>query len=58
VFVVEGGKAHVRPVEIGLANWDKSEVLSGLRVGDEVVATLNVKELEDGVPVKIGASVP
>jgi HlyD family secretion protein len=51
VFRVENGKAVLRPVEIGLSSWDRSEVLSGVSVGDEVIATLNVKELEDGALV-------
>jgi HlyD family secretion protein len=54
VFVVDEGRARTRTVEVGLSNWDRSEILSGVKLGDEVVATLNMKELEDGVRVKVG----
>jgi HlyD family secretion protein len=54
VYKVVDGFARLTPVEVGLSNWDRTEVASGLSVGDEVVATLNFKELEDGVPVKPG----
>ena len=58
VFVIDNGVARVRQVEVGLSNWDRSEILSGLKVGDEIVATLNIKELEDGKPVKAGLDQP
>ena len=58
VYAVVDGKARLKPVEVGLSNWDRTEILSGLSVGDEVVATLNTKELEDGVPLKTGAALP
>jgi HlyD family secretion protein len=56
VFAIIDGHARVRPVEVGLSNWDKSEIVSGLALGAEVVATLNNKELEDGVPVVVAAT--
>jgi hypothetical protein len=55
---VENGHARVRPIETGVSNWDRTEILSGLSLGDEVVATLNVKELEEGAPLKVGAEAP
>jgi HlyD family secretion protein len=54
VYKVVEGIAKLTPVEVGLSNWDRTEIVSGLSVGDEVVATLNMKELEDGAPVKPG----
>ena len=51
VFKVEGGKARSVPVEVGLSNWERSEIVSGLKPGDSVVATLNAKGLEDGALV-------
>jgi HlyD family secretion protein len=51
VFVIEDGVAHERPVQTGIASWESTEILSGVREGDHVVATLNVKGLADGVPV-------
>jgi HlyD family secretion protein len=51
VFVIEDGVARERPIETGIASWESTEILSGVREGDRVVATLNVKGLADGVPV-------
>jgi HlyD family secretion protein len=55
VYRVDGPVAHVVPIEIGLSSWERSEILSGLKVGDQVIATLNAKELADGVPVTVTA---
>jgi HlyD family secretion protein len=54
VYKIVEGHAKLTPVEVGLSNWDRTELLSGVALGDEVVATLNMKELEDGVAVKPG----
>jgi HlyD family secretion protein len=51
VYLLVEGKAQLREVEVGLTNWDRSEILSGAQVGDVVIASLNQKELADGVPV-------
>jgi len=51
VYRIEGGAAKLRPVEVGLSNWDRTEITGGLAVGDEVIATLNLKELEEGARV-------
>jgi hypothetical protein len=56
VFVVRDGVARLQSVEVGLSNWDRSEILSGLKVGEEVIATLNEKNLLDGSRVRVEAS--
>jgi len=56
VYVVEGGVARERPVQIGLTNWERSEILSGLSEGEKVIATLNATGLADGVPVSAGGA--
>lgn len=55
VYRVEGGIAKIQAIEVGLSNWDRTEIVSGLKLGDEVIATLNVKELEEGVHVTTSA---
>jgi len=50
VFVVEGGRARLRTVEVGIRNEDWAEILSGLTETDEVVAELT-NNLADGVRV-------
>jgi HlyD family secretion protein len=58
VFVIQDGKARVRPIETGLADWERTEIKSGLNEGETVISTLNVKGLDDGVPVKVQADAP
>jgi multidrug efflux pump subunit AcrA (membrane-fusion protein) len=50
VFVVAGGKAEERIVTIGQPFGDLVEITSGLKAGEKV-ATSNVTQLADGVPV-------
>lgn len=50
VFKVEGGRALLQPVTIGLRNDDWVEVREGLKEGDVVVAELK-SDLADGVRV-------
>lgn len=53
VYKIEGGNAKVRDIKIGLSNWERCEITDGVALGDEVIGDLNVKGLEDGVPVKV-----
>ena len=53
VYVVEDGKAAVRPVELGEAVGPRLEVLDGLKVGDKVVVRGN-ERLRPGQPVAFG----
>ena len=50
VFVVEGGRARLRTVEVGVRNEDWAEIVSGLTEEDEIVAELT-NNLADGVRV-------
>jgi HlyD family secretion protein len=57
VFVVEGGKARVRPVETGLASESEIEITSGLKDGEQVVEgpyRILSRELSDGKAVAEG----
>jgi HlyD family secretion protein len=58
VYVVKDGVAHEKPVTIGLSSWERCEVSSGVSVGDVVIANLNVKNLADGVPVRLEGRAP
>lgn len=51
VFVIENGKAKQVPVELGTRLPGQVEVTSGLKDGDEVVVTGQLK-LQDGAPVQ------
>jgi HlyD family secretion protein len=50
LFVIDGGRAKVRKVKIGMRGADLAEVLGGLREGDRVV-THPPNELEPGMRV-------
>ena len=51
VNLVEQGVNRERAIQVGISSWERTEITSGLREGDRVVANLNVKGLADGVPV-------
>jgi HlyD family secretion protein len=48
VFVLEGGKIQKREIEIGISNWESSEVLEGLSEGELVVLSVDREGVEDG----------
>jgi len=47
VIVIANGKEEPRDVEIGLSNFEKAEILSGLAEGDTVLTTVTSKALQD-----------
>ncbi len=55
VFVVEGGRAVFRPLNIGISSQKYFEVLSGLKVGDKVISGnyQAIRNLKDGQMVKV-----
>jgi HlyD family secretion protein len=54
VFVLEGKVARARPVETGLGDERRVEILSGLRADERVIIGpfRTLDELKDGQPVK------
>ena len=54
--LVPEGRYHrvrKRPVEVGISNWERSEVVKGVVAGELVAASLNEKGLDDGVLVQV-----
>ena len=51
VYTAENGRIAKRTVEIGLANWDTSEIVAGLDDTDEVVVSLDIANLAPGLRV-------
>ena len=47
VIVIANGQEEPRDVEIGLSNFEKAEILSGLAEGDTVLTTVTSKALQD-----------
>jgi HlyD family secretion protein len=56
VYVVAGGRVERRDIVTGVSNWEWTEILSGLRGGEDVVTTLEIKDLAHGSRVGIRAS--
>ena len=51
VLVVNGGKAVSRDVEVGLKNWEWTEIRKGVREGESVITNLDRQGLKAGVAV-------
>jgi len=58
VLVVAGGALEERAVEIGLRNWDVTEIHSGLSESDSVVVSLDRPEVRAGAAVEVTGSAP
>jgi len=58
VLVVEAGRLVERRVGVGLRNWDWTEVVSGLRGGERIVASLEQAEVEAGARVVVEEEPP
>jgi HlyD family secretion protein len=56
VFVVDHEVLRLRPIAIGLKNWDFVEIVDGLSEGEAVVVSLDQEGLADGVPVAVRSS--
>jgi hypothetical protein len=58
VYVVAGGLAHKRSIEVGVNTWEAVEVKSGLVEGDDVVSSLVSSKLTDGARVEVTRAAP
>jgi membrane fusion protein (multidrug efflux system) len=52
VYVADQGKAHRKPITLGLMDEAQAEIVKGVNVGDSVITGGNY-ELEDGMAVKL-----
>ncbi len=53
VFLVERGRAVRRDIQRGIGNWNKTEILGGLKEGDTIVRSIGIKGLVDGSRLRI-----
>lgn len=53
VYVIENGRAVHRRVTLGIGNWERREVVSGLEEGATIITSVSLKELKPGVKVRI-----
>ena len=59
VYVVEdGNRLEERSIEVGLRNWDWTEVASGLEAGETLVLSIDREGLEPGALVRATPSSP
>lgn len=56
VLVVRGDRLVARRVTTGLANWDWTEIVSGVEEGDLVVTSLDRTGVEEGALVRVEAA--
>jgi HlyD family secretion protein len=50
-FNRSAGSLELIDVDVGIRNWNFTEVTSGLQAGDEIVMSLDIPELADGLEV-------
>jgi HlyD family secretion protein len=55
VYVVSDGVAQLRKIKKGLANWEYTEVLSGVNEGEHVVTSIDREGLTEGASVVVGS---
>jgi len=55
VLVIDSksGKAVKREIRTGIGNWDYTEVLDGLKAGDQIVTSIDRAGVVDGTAVKV-----
>jgi HlyD family secretion protein len=56
VLLVEDDRLVARNVEVGLSNWDYTEIVSGLSAGEEVVVSLDRPEVQPGAQAVVEKS--
>ncbi len=52
-YVIEDGRATRRDVKLGIGNWEKQEVLEGLKEGEPIISSVSAKGLKPGVKVRV-----
>ena len=53
VYTVQGGRAVQRHLQVGVKNWDWTEVRGGLAEGEAVITSLDSPDLKPGAAVRI-----
>lgn len=52
-YVIENGRAVRRAVKTGVGNWNTIEILDGLKEGDQLITSVSLAGLKEGVKVKV-----
>ncbi len=56
VYVSEGGRAKQRKIEVGIYNWNFTEIRKGLTEGEEIIITPDKIGFKEGIKVKFADS--
>ncbi|MDP2167600.1 MAG: efflux RND transporter periplasmic adaptor subunit [Thermodesulfovibrionales bacterium] len=56
VFIKEGRRAVMRKVKTGLSNWTYTEIVSGIREGEEAITNPDAPGLKEGVRIRAGGT--
>lgn len=52
-YIVNHGRAVRRDVKTGIGNWNTTEILSGLEEGDQMITSISLTKLAEGVRVRV-----
>jgi HlyD family secretion protein len=53
VYQPQKGRLEERIIQPGLSNWDRTEVIEGLQLGELIVLSIDQPGLKDGIPATI-----
>ncbi|MFH2123055.1 MAG: efflux RND transporter periplasmic adaptor subunit [Pseudomonadota bacterium] len=53
VYQPQKGRLEERIIRPGLSNWDRTEVIEGLQLGELIVLSIDQPGLKDGIPARI-----
>ena len=53
VYSIEKGRAEKRLVSIGLSNWDRTEILDGVKEGAKIISSINLADLKEHARVVV-----
>ncbi|MBI4639232.1 MAG: efflux RND transporter periplasmic adaptor subunit, partial [Candidatus Tectomicrobia bacterium] len=53
VFSVDGASVSEKPVEIGVSNWDYTEIMRGVSVGERIIDSIDIVGLKPGRKVQV-----
>jgi len=53
VYIVEGRKARLVPVEVGISTWNYIEIKKGLKEADMIIINPDTPGLKDGGRVEV-----
>jgi HlyD family secretion protein len=52
-YIIKDGRAVRRDVTTGIGNWNTMEITSGLEAGDQLITSISLIGLEEGVRVRV-----